>query len=390
MKILLLHNHYGSHSGESSVLMEHESLLKKYGHDVICYTRSSVELKNMSIGKIKALLSSLYNKQSIKNVSKIIETFKPDIIHIHNLYPFISPSILPVIKKFNVPILMTVHNYRLICPNGLYYNKHGVCEKCSHGKEWNCIRYNCEQSYMKSIAYAFRNSWARINGYYTNNVTAFLCLTEFQKKKLIENGVSKDKCYVLPNFTDVGKSISFKNKENTDKKSFLFIGRLNRQKGIDIIIQAAKKCPNAIFILAGSLDKTFINISDLPYNVKWEGVIDENKKMSLLNNSMALIFSSRSYEGFPMVFLEAMQYGLPVIAPKYAGYPEIIRDGKNGLLFRIGDVDDLVKKIIIIMENPCIQNTLGQNGRDILKNEYSKEVWYSKYTDVISKIQNNI
>jgi glycosyltransferase involved in cell wall biosynthesis len=274
---------------------------------------------------------------------------------------------------------MTVHNYRLICPNGLFYNKTGICERCTGGKEWNCVRLNCEESLPKSCGYALRNACARVFGFYINNVNSFLCLTDFQKRKLIENGFSQDKCKILPNFpeneTNNHKSdISF-----PDKKSFLFIGRLNRQKGIDIIIKAAKQSPEVTFILAGSVDPLFIDITKLPSNVRWHGVIGEEEKRILLQNANALLFASRSYEGFPMVFLEAMENGLPVIAPYLAGYPEIIRKEQNGWLFKPEDSYDLSKMIKKVSENPELSLAYGQKGKNILNNEYNSDVWYREY-----------
>lgn len=387
MKVLLLHNHYGSHSGESTVLEVHASLLKAHGHDVLSYTRSSIELDAMRFGKAHAFFSSLYNPASIRKVLAVAATFRPDFIHIHNMYPLLSPSVLPAVRRTGVPVVMTVHNYRLVCPNGLFYNNSGICERCTGGREWQCVQCNCEASLPKSIGYALRNAWARIVGYYTDNVDAFLCLTEFQKRKLLENGFPSEKCHVLPNFIDTGSD----NLQNAchkvvGRKGFFFIGRLNRQKGVDIIVEAAKLCPGIPFFLAGAPDPAFIDTGSLPPNVKWLGVLDEFEKIQAFRSAMALVFASRSYEGFPMVFLEAMQQSLPVIAPNLAGYPEIIQEGINGWLFKSEDVADLVEKIRYVKENQLLAQKLGDNGRDIAKRKYSPDFWYYKYVDIIKSL----
>lgn len=387
MKILQLHNHYGSYSGETTVLDVHASLLKSHGHAVSAYTRSSVELDSMRFGKTKAFFSALYNPASIRGVSRILKEFSPEIVHIHNLYPLLSPSVLPAIRESGVPIVMTVHNYRLLCPNGLFYNKQGICERCSGGKEWHCVRFNCEESLPKSLGYAVRNAWARVAGYYSNNVDAFLFLTEFQMRKHVENGFPAEKCHVLPNFIEQEVSELNRFDASAERKGFFFIGRLNRQKGVDILLHAARKCPGVSFLLAGSADATFIDTGKFPPNVRWLGVIDDEEKISAIRHARALLFTSRSYEGFPMVFLEAMQQNLPVIAPKLAGYPEIIREGSNGWLYHPEDVFDLANTIKEVDNNPLQAREYGKNGSEILRKEYSSDIWYRAYMEVVSSLR---
>jgi|APHig6443718053_1056840.scaffolds.fasta_scaffold00845_8 glycosyltransferase involved in cell wall biosynthesis len=384
MRILQLHNHYGSHSGESTVLDAHASLLKSHGHEVFSYTRSSVELESMRFGKAMAFFTALYSPFSIRETDRIMREFRPDLVHIHNLYPFLSPSVLPSIRKHGVPIVMTVHNYRLVCPNGLFYNKRGICERCGGGREWNCLLMNCEESLPKSLGYAARNAWARVAGYYTNHVDAFLCLTEFQKGKLVENGFPSGKCHILPNFTDAEAYGSPIESCPASKQGFFFIGRLNRQKGVDIIVDAARRCPDIPFFLAGALDPDFIDPRSFPPNVQWLGVLGEDEKMQAFRRAVALVFASRSYEGFPMVFLEAMQEGLPVIAPRLAGYPEIIREGCNGWLFRPEDVVDLAETLSAVNGNPLQAGEYGKNGREILLREYSRGIWYEEYMRIVA------
>lgn len=386
MRILQLHNHYGSHSGESTVLDVHAELLRTFGHEVSAHTRSSTELESIRFGKVLAFFAALWNPASVRRIEGILHEFRPDVVHIHNLYPLLSPSVLPVICKNGVPIVMTVHNYRLVCPNGLFYNKRGICERCSGGREWHCIGSNCEESVFKSLGYAVRNAWARIAGYYSKHVDAFLCLTEFQKDKLVENGFPAERCYVLPNFTEPGSGREADDEKHNAGDGFFFIGRLNRQKGVDILVEAAAKCSEIPFTLAGSVDLSFIDTGNLPPNVRWLGVIDETEKARAFRSAEALVFTSRSYEGFPMVFLEAMQEKLPVIAPDLAGYPEIVRKGVNGWLFRPGSADDLADVIRAVRANPRQSALYGRNGFDILEREYSSRVWYSAYMNLLVRL----
>jgi len=384
MRILQIHNHYGSHSGESTVLEVHRQLLSQRGHDVRSYTRSSVELESMRMGEIRAFFTGLYNPFSIRDIEKELQAFRPDVIHIHNLYPLVSPSILPVFRRAGIPVVMTVHNYRLACPNGLFYNNEGICEKCSGGREWNCVLHNCESSFPKSFGYALRNAWARLAGYYRSNVDAFLCLTGFQKGKLVENGFREDACHVLPNFLELHPP--FGERTERERSGFFFIGRLNRQKGIDFLLEVAERLPQKSFRLAGSVDSSVVDIAKLPSNVQWLGVIDEEQKLRELRSAEALLFTSRSYEGFPMVFLEAMQQELPVIAPDLAGYPEIVRNGVNGWLFEPQDAQACARVIDEAHAAGDVALQMGKNGREILERDYAPEVWYRAYMKVIEPL----
>ncbi|NTU67267.1 MAG: glycosyltransferase family 4 protein [Chlorobiaceae bacterium] len=390
MKILQLHNHYGSHSGESTVLDAHAGILKSHGHDVRAYTRSSVELERMRFGRARAFFAALYNPASIRKVLDLIDSFSPDLVHIHNLFPLLSPSVLPAIARKGIPIVMTVHNYRLVCPNGLFFNGDGICERCAGGNEWQCLRHNCEAAVLKSLGYSVRNTWARIAGYYSRHVDAFLCLTEFQKRKIVENGIPERRCHVLPNFIQpIEEHEPADSGTADDRDGLFFIGRLNRQKGADIVIEAARRCPRIRFSLAGDPDPLCVDLGALPSNTRWFGVVDGIEKSSMFRKSRALLFASRSYEGFPMVFLEAMQHGTPVIAPRLAGYPEIVRDGENGLLFDPEDPEGLAGAVRKICGDPAVAERLGLRGRKMLEDEYGSDIWYRQYMELIGGIRRN-
>jgi glycosyltransferase involved in cell wall biosynthesis len=399
MKILLIHNKYGRHSGEEAVVYAQEELLRSHGHEVATYFRSSEEIHGPA-GNVNAFFSGFYNKTSVQEIKRRTRdegrgtTGPPDIVHIHNLYPLISPAILHVIKAKGrrvdestsrqnpsphhhittspPKIIMTVHNYRLICPNGLFFTHGSVCERCAGGKEWNCILYNCEDSVFKSTGYAARNWWARNRRSYLDHVDAFLCLTEFQKGKLTENGFPAAKCFVLPNFMDTGAE----SVDRGDGSFVFFAGRINRQKGFDLLAQAAAGLPDIPFRIAGNEDRRFVEGLSLTENIVLAGNLSPTEMEEVFQYARFLVFTSRSYEGFPMVFLEAMKHRIPVIAPNLAGYPEIIRDRHNGLLYTPGDAADLAAKIRMLWDDKELCARLGANGFNKLKSDYSSSGYY--------------
>jgi glycosyltransferase involved in cell wall biosynthesis len=385
MKILIIHNKYGKFSGEEAVVGSQIKLLRTNGHQVITYFRSSEELETMTNAKIKAFFSAFNNQKSIQEIKNLITQEQPDIVHVHNLYPFISPAILPVIKKMGYPIVMTVHNYRLLCPGGLFFNKGAICEKCTGSvKELNCIVNNCEGSLFKSTGYALRNFWARINHYYIQNVDVFLCLNEFQKSKLVANSFSSVKCDVLSNFynrkiEDVEYNIS-------DRNYVAFAGRISPEKGISLLLDSAKNLPHIDFQLAGGIRNGYANELEIPNNVTFRGLLAHEELSHFYQNALFLVLSSIAYEGFPMVFPEAMAHKLPIIAPNMAGYPEVVEEGINGLLFETGNASSLANAIKKLWNNKDMSKKMGENGFKKMQKKYNAEVYYKQLENNYNKV----
>ncbi len=385
MKVLMVHNKYGKHSGEEAVVNAQMALLKENGHQVVTYFRSSEELEEMPLGKIKAFFLGVHNNKSIREIKDIITNEKPDLVHIHNLYPLISPAILPIIKKMNVAVAMTVHNYRLLCPNGLFFTNGEICEKCTGAtKELNCITNNCEGSLFKSTGYALRNFWARASRKYEDYVDAFLCLNEFQKNKLVANGFKENKCKVIPNFYNkeiVDKEYDFKN-----KKYVAFAGRISPEKGLPILLGAAKKLPDIPFHIAGLMRPGYKEELDISENVTLRGMLKNDEMKTFYDNARFLAHTSVCYEGFAMVFPEAMAHKLPIVAPNLASYPEIIENNFNGLLFKPRDSQDLADKISLLWNDETKIKHLGENGFKTVKLKYSNEAYYILLLDAYQNI----
>ena len=389
MRILLIHNNYGKFSGEETVLNAQKSLLESQENSVCIYSRSSEEL-NGFWSKVNAFFSGFYNYISISDIKHTILSFKPEIVHIHNLFPFISPVVLKLIRKLHVPIVMTVHNYRLVCPNGLFFSHGEICERCSGGNEWNCIFRNCEGSIAKSSGYALRNFYARKRQLFSSNVSRFICLTGFQKEKLIQNGFSEEKIEVIPNFIDVKPP---KDVVLSKKKYIAFSGRVNQQKGFDIFINAIKMLEtkngdNKLLpvLVAGQIDPKFVKGIKIPDSIRFQGLLSKKQMDEFYRKARFIVFSSRSYEGAPMVFLEAMQNRLPVIAPRLASFPDFIEDGFNGLLFDSEDPADLAEKIRILTSNHDLCLRFGENGYRKLVEKYSPEIYYKQLISIYETV----
>lgn len=384
MKILIIHNKYGKFSGEEAVVETQIDLFKAQGHQVSTYLRSSEEFENLPLGKAKAFFSGIQNPIAIREVRALIQKDRPDVVHIHNLYPLISPAILPEIKKMGVPIVMTVHNYRLLCPNGLFFTQGKVCEACTgKGKEINCLTKNCEGSGFKSLGYALRNYWARTQRYYLDQVDAFLCLTNFQKEKLVKNGFSSKKCFVVPNCYT--KDVVDFNPSSYDRTYVAYAGRFSKEKGIGLLLEVAKKLPEISFKLAGNHENGYLDSFQIPENVQLCGMLDQKGLKQFYEKAKFFVLTSIWYEGFPMVLPEAMAYKLPIIAPDFAGFPEIV-NSQNGFLYKFGNVNHLAEIIEMLWVDQVKREKLGENGFEELQKKYTPTVYYSSINGIYDLI----
>lgn len=383
MKILIVHNDYGKYSGEEAVVDKMAAIFDSLGYDVAQLRTSTASARDSIFGKIKGFICGIYCFEGVMAMRNILKKEKPDIVNIHNLYPFISPAALKECKKSGVPVVMTVHNFRLMCPTGLFMRNGMPCELClKKNNEWPCIKFNCEHSWFKSIGYAARNAFARLQRFYIDNVDVFACITEFQREKLIESGISADKITVIPNSIDAMENDKFHVGDYV-----AYSGRISDEKGVDLIIEVAKRHPEIPFRLAGAI-RNFELVRNIPSNVILMGHINGAEFEMYNSNARFLIMASRCYEGFPMAILEAAKYGKTVIAPDHGGFTEIIGTGddRSGILFTPSDVDSLEQKIVELWNDPYECLRLGKLNNTKLVNRFSTDVIRGKWRDLVDGI----
>ena len=369
MKILLVHNNYGAYSGEEAVVDQQISLFTQMGHQVSVYRKTTEGARGSLLGNLSGLLSGFYAPKAVREMIRLMKSEdRPDVVVIHNLYPFISPAILKHIKRMGVPVIMTVHNFRLMCPTGLFMRDSQPCERCLRQSEWNCVRYNCEDSRLKSFGYAARSWYARITKAYINHVDKYACITKFQIQKLIEAGYAAEKMVHIPNF--ISQDI---HAEVYPQGDYIAIsGRISKEKGIDWALNLAGKTPDIKYVFAGLPREGEESIASvIPGNCTFLGHISDQQLQSFYQNARFLLNTSRCYEGFPMAILEAASYGKPAIGPGHAGFLEIIDHGVTGYHFRPGDENDLEKQVVALWNDAETCLKMGQNARKKLKEQYT-------------------
>lgn len=384
MKILLVHNNYGTYSGEEAVVDRMACIFREYGHEICFYRLTTEGVCETFLGKMRGFFSGIYSFSGVREMNEVLNVEKPDVVNVHNLYPFISPAALFECTKAGIPVVMTIHNYRLICPTGLFMRNGRPCELClQKGNEWQCIRYNCEHSFFKSVGYTLRNIHARWIGAYRKNVNIFACITEFQKRKLIEAGYDANQVVVIPNSIETPDSYSF-----AIGKYIAYIGRLSYEKGYDLLIEVARRHPKINFYFAGAQREQ--NSADFPENVKFAGYLQKEELAEFIQQARFIVIPSRCYEGFPMAILEAACYGKPVIAPNHGGFTEIIGQGKRaiGKLFVPDNIDDLDKQIVELWNDQMLIEELGGRAFSKLKDYYDSEVVYRQWEALLNKLKN--
>ena len=341
MKVAIVHNDYGKFSGEEAVVRDHAELLTGHGVQVVQFRRSSAELRGLA-GAAKGFFSGIYNPFSRRRFAHFLDAEKPDVVHIHNLYPLISPCILPEAGKRGIPVVMTVHNFRLFCPNGLFFDGNGICESCAEKHSvLPCLKKNCLHSRFKTLGYALRTWSAQHCQWYPEHVNRFLCLTGFQLEKLVSYGIPRERCRIVPNFIsstwlkDAGQTVP------GASDYVAYMGRLSKEKGIDLLLETARKLPEVPFRIAGSGMENYQSLA--PQNVEFVGYLTGPAQFEFMHNAAIQVMASHCYENFPTTLLQGMALGIPAVVPEQGGMPEIISG--TGDAFKQGQLTEILGKL---------------------------------------------
>ncbi len=375
MKVLVIHNEYGRVSGEEISLYGLVGLFRDHGHEVSTYLRSSAEIPSMRLGKPRAFFSGIYNPAACKAIARLLRDSPPDVVLVKNLFPLISPAILPIIRRARVPIVMSVPNYRLMCPNGLHVSHGQLCQRCLGGREYWCGLRNCESSLPKSIGYATRSLVARKLGWFKDNVSAYICASRFLCDRLIAAGFDRTRIHILPNL--VADPLAGNADHDPSPGDFVgYAGRISLEKGAGTLLQAAALCPQIAFQLAGRVREGFSLPRPLPANVTLLGHLAGEALASFYRGARMIVTPSECFETFGMSTAEALLHRRPVIASRIGVLPEFVRDGVDGLLFEPGNAAELADRIRYLWDRPELCRPMGRAGRERALAEYSPQRVY--------------
>lgn len=382
-KILLVHNYYQIPGGEDTVVENEMRLLKENGHKVLLYSRTNSEIKTMSkFWKLLLPFIAVFNIKTYWQIKKIIKEKHIDIVHVHNTLTLISPSVYYAAVKCRIPVVQTIHNFRLLCPGATFYRNGNICEDCVNKGLRCAIKHNCyRDSKLQTLVSVFCIKFHRLTGIYKK--INYICLTEFNKEKLLLfKQIKPEQVFIKPNFV-------FSDKEciSADAKwpnQYIFVGRIDKLKGVDILLRAWKKMNNTDFKLMicgiGPMEdwcKKYIADNQL-INVKMKGFVSNEEVRSLIANCKALILPTQWYEGFPMTVLEAVSAGTPVICSNLGNVGSLIKDGVNGYKFDYLSSDALIRAIYRLNKNVNIRDSVI----DVYKSKYTMDRNYNSLISV--------
>jgi glycosyltransferase involved in cell wall biosynthesis len=375
MKLLQIYNQYRSlFGGEETVMRMTAALVEKHGGQAELFLRSSRTLGNNRARKIRAFGSGFYSIAAGEAVFKAIEVYRPDVVHAHNLYPLISPSALLACRRAGVPVVVSFHNHAQTCPNTDHLRQGRICERCFGGNEIFCVRHNCRKNIFESVAYAGRSYFARRLRLFKDHVDAFIPLTQFAKKRLVAAGFDAARVRVLPNMVDLNRRVV-----DPAKGAYVaFAGRLSREKGLNTLLEAARRLKHVRFRLAGDGPLGDKLRAAAPPNVKMVGQLTGPEMRAFYTGSRLIVLPSQCFEMCPLVISEAMSHGLPVVASKIGGIPELVDAGRTGLLFEPGQAADLADQIDTLWNDTQLSRQMGTQGRAKAEAQYGESAYYRR------------
>jgi len=396
LKVLLVHNFYqsSSPSGEDAVFRNEAGLLRSKGVEVVTYERHNDDLRDGFSG-LAGGLRTVWSRETYRNLKDLLKRERPDIAHFHNIWYLISPSAYYACKDSGVPVVQTLHNFRMFCANGLLLRNGRVCEECIGKPPWRSVAYGCyRNSRLYSLPVVFAEMVHRIRGTWVDAVDSYIALTDFGRRKFVECGLPEKKIFVKPNFLPEPPppAAVFQN-------SAIFIGRLSEEKGVRILMDAAKilssshPCPVSSFGLKvvgdgplGTRLQQEVAGTVPAGQIEFTGRKSRAECLELLAQSGFLVLPSICFENFPMAVVEAFACGKPVIASNLGAMADIVKDHETGLLFETGKAEDLASKMRWMVENRDACLEMGRNARAEFDSRYTAD----RNFETLSAIYENV
>jgi glycosyltransferase involved in cell wall biosynthesis len=392
VKIILVHCQYQQPGGEDVVFAQERQLLERAGHQVVIFHRSNFEGEAYSgVKRLVLLKKAIWNEDVRETFAELLRLEKPDVVHVHNTWIMISPSIYSACREAGVPVVQTLHNYRLLCPVGTFFREGKICEECVEHSLLRSVRYGCyRDSRASSAAVAMMLTFHRQRHTWEEDVTSYIVLTEFARKKYAMGGMPERKMFVKPNFVDpdpMGQPGNGNSSPKKDGEYVLFAGRLSPEKRVSTLLEAWTHLRSRIpLIIVGGgvqrdqLEKEAIR-GDLSM-VEFKGLYTREQTIATIRGARFLIFSSEWYETFGLTMVEAFACGIPVICSRMGAMQEIVDDGRTGLHFTPGDGNDLAEKVEWAWNHPERMREMGQEARREYESKYTAERNYPMLMDI--------
>lgn len=346
--ILIVHNYYQIPGGEDTVVANEKKMLEEHGHKVILYSRSNAELKQMSkLRKLVLPITTIFNPRTYREIKRLIKSENIAIVHVHNTLNLISPAVYYAAMAMKVPVVQTVHNFRLLCPGATFYRNGHICEDCVEYGLKCAVKHSCYRgSKIQTLVCVLSTWFHRMTGIYGK--INYICLTEFNKNKLLElKQIKPEKVFVKPNFVEIEGSFV---PEERRKAQFVFAGRLDKLKGIDVLFEVWRRmgdtAPKLVVCGIGPMENWCKDyIKQIQVNIEMRGYISSSEVRKLIANSKALVLPTQCYEGFPMSMVEAFSVGTPVVCSDLGNAGDIVEEGVTGCKFQITSIESFINAV---------------------------------------------
>lgn len=388
MKILFAHNYYQYGGGEDVVFAAERDLLREYGHEVIEFTAHNDDVNQMN--RPVLAMNTLWSRRYYREIQDVIAREGIDIAHFHNTFMLLSPAVYHACQRKGVPVVQTLHNYRLICPSSNFYRDGHVCEDCMGkffpypGMQHGCYR----DSQLISGVVAGMLAMHRAVGTWKNAVNRYIALTDFGRQKFIQSGLPATRITVKPNFLQRDPGVG-----EHQGGYMLFVGRLTEEKGIMPLLEAWKSLPEIPLKVVGDgplLEdaRQFVATHQLD-KVEIMGRQKRDDTLNLMKDAYSLVFPSVWYEGMPMTIIEAYATQMPVIASDVGAVATVVEHGETGLRFAPGNPQALAQQVRTLWQDPQQASDLGRTARQVYEENYTPTKNYALlsgiYNEVISE-----
>ena len=383
----MLHNRYLQMGGEDGCFQMEIDLLRRFGCEVVAFEENNERVSD--IGALRTAMRSAWSLESYRTVRKILREKRFDILHVQNFFPLLSPSVYYAARAEGVPVVQTLHNYRLMCPVGTFSRNGRACEDCMHQVfPWSSIVNKCyRDSAMGSAAVGMMTKVNSLIGTWRTKVDAYIALTEFMREKFREGGFPENKLYVKPNFLDPDPGIGA-----CDGGFALFAGRLVPEKGISTLLRAWEQLDGKMTLKiagAGPMEPEVREAASRLRSIEYIGLQPNTEVLRLMGSASLFLLPTEQYEGHPRSTVEAFARGLPVVASRLGSLVEMIEDGESGILFTPGDAQDLATRISRVLSHPERLAQIGRAGRRQFEAKYSAEQNYRMLMDIYRSASNS-
>ena len=374
MKILQVHNFYQQRGGEDAVYAAECELLRQYGHTVIQHSVHNDAIKDMS--RLEVAAKTIWNSDSYREIKALIRQHSPDVLHAHNTFPLVSPAAYYAAAEARVPVIQTLHNYRLLCPGAIFFRDGHICEDCLGKVPYRAIEHGCyRDSKSASATVVALLTVHRVAGTWRRKVKTYIALTEFAKSKFVEGGLEASKIAVKPNFLVNDPGIG----EGAGDYA-LFAGRLTREKGLGILLEAWRHLPSTFRLKIagdGELRAAIESSARELGNVEVLGPCDRSAILELAKNAAVQIVPSEWYEGLPMTIVEAFACGTPVVTSHLSSMDDLVTDGVDGVRFENGSAEDLARKLTYLNQKRELLCKMRKKARNRYETTYTPQRNYA-------------